>query len=1305
METSKSRSLHLHTLDSLCADLISARPVGVGKDDTPFTLDSKAARAVLNWYFSHKSKWAGRVMEADVDAIVDSAATTPNPIAQTAIASSGAARRYTLVSIQAHQFGGLHHPGTAAGRPADLVFNFDTGVTLFEGFNGCGKTSLLNAIIWTLTGEVLRPQRPPELASTEFACEIDGPEGASSSHTLSPVMPLPDPSFEKPAAAAMPVDTWVRLTFEDDTKAKHVVTRIQKRVGRSNAIVDDISGLDALGLDPVGARVGTTMPGLLPFIQVGSESKLGKAVAELTGMAPLVNLAAHAERAKKKIDGDLTKERKREIDGFDQSYSRSHHDLKESARVNPAIAFPKPILQASVDTSIEATLNEAVEHFEALKARGFADATLVLGTSFNPEDGKQRADLEKSIQPAIAAVGDLPSLPSTSRLGGLSKLTVDESQAARSRITQILDEADALVAMAADATRAGRIRLYTRVAGWIKEHPALVKHEDLCVVCGHDITEAVDPITGLPIKDHLKEAGINDTDFLGQTFAAWSKSVIQGLSHDLPPALAQELRVDLPGHPGNLVRTALIEELFEKPPFQETLGLLKVEFQATCDAAVKTFPAFEVTPLRVLGGGQKELSSLATALERLNKALAFSEWRNDNNASLTTFMQDVVGQKSAAGRETAPDSLLGRLSRLQAMVSGVEPMSQAITLCQRMKGDIDKRRVKEKRLAAYVVTSNALGECMKVGDLAQDQVEQLQKKLHKSAVTWRNRIYLSAFPTTSLDLVATKMSGDGELQLMVGGAGLAAPAQHVSNASALRASLVGFYLAYWEHLLKERGGLRLLLLDDPQELLDGDNREKLADSIKELNKANAQLVMTTHDSRFAASVAKRAQAVKVPLNHQYVHPATKARGTLYTSPSISKVQMAHDLYVSDIDAETSAQEYASECRVFIEGRIGDLFDDAAFPTASTLNFAPTLSDHLGRLRGLMRSGSNELFKSRLLADFCNHPALKDQAPALQLLNKAHHSSKTSIRPKEVSDVLKDLESVRRAAERLHEEFRLFRRREPLVPPVAELAPLEPNVVPSFRVFIQPSLAAFVRDAAVGDTQETEFEEISSDWFHDKAFFLLRSSTLGFAGPASSVAIVEADPSQIEDRSLVIARRGKDVFARRLLRPLDQDLVALAAETPDPRRSPQTLVMHENDVSLHRVVGMLFETPNAVPISKSEAVQIDGTGLLPKVRSAYKIKEESAVPLALPGQIALGGQQIDMTGFDAYIERYVALHLDDGQSIFKRVGDKLPDPLSHLRRFESIGGLGVADILAVGRPQAGFRTVVKAVQVLGVLYHQ
>ncbi len=50
------------------------------------------------------------------------------------------------------------------------------------------------------------------------------------------------------------------------------------------------------------------------------------------------------------------------------------------------------------------------------------------------------------------------------------------------------------------------------------------------------------------------------------------------------------------------------------------------------------------------------------------------------------------------------------------------------------------------------------------------------------------------------------MSVKGVIEIQVGSEHSKAPAQHVSNASALRASLVGFYLAYWEHVLKNRGG-------------------------------------------------------------------------------------------------------------------------------------------------------------------------------------------------------------------------------------------------------------------------------------------------------------------------------------------------------------------------------------------------------------------------------------------------------------------------------------------------------------------
>lgn len=504
-------------------------------------------------------------------------------------------------------------------------------------------------------------------------------------------------------------------------------------------------------------------------------------------------------------------------------------------------------------------------------------------------------------------------------------------------------------------------------------------------------------------------------------------------------------------------------------------------------------------------------------------------------------------------------------------------------------------------------------------------------------------------------------------------------------------------------MLKERGGLQLLLMDDPQELLDGDNRDRLADAAYDIFQANAQLVLTTHDTRFAMAVARRAQAKSVPLNHQYVHPATARRGTIFMTPSIAKVQHLLERFNSDHNDPVAAQDYLSECRVFLEGRMGDLFDERSYPAAATVNFAPTLGDHLSRLRGLVKSAPNELFKSSIITSFVNDPALKDGAPTLSLLNKSHHRDKATIRPKEVYDIKAELDRLRQGVERAHEQFRNFNRREPLAPVQNESAPINVGTVPLFRIPVVASLKAFVRDASYGDSQETELEEISSDWFRSKAFFYVRSNTLGFAGPQGSVAIVDVDAAAPGDRQLVIARVGKETYARRLLRPDKSEFVALAAETPDPRKSPPTQLLREQQVSLHPIAGMLFGGLANVPMSKAEAVQVLEVPQLLKVRTAYRIKEESAIPLALPGQVALGGAEISLDELDAHIDEYVALHLDDGTNLFKRVGRRLPSPLEKMRQFETIGGMGVADIFAIGGEHKGFKSVVSAVSIIGVLY--
>ena len=161
---------------------------------------------------------------------------------------------------------------------------------------------------------------------------------------------------------------------------------------------------------------------------------------------------------------------------------------------------------------------------------------------------------------------------------------------------------------------------------------------------------------------------------------------------------------------------------------------------------------------------------------------------------------------------------------------------------------------------------------------------------------------------------------------------------------------------------------------------------------------------------------------------------------------------------------------------------------------------------------------------------------------------------------------------------------------------------------------------------------------------------------------------------------------------------------MATETPDPRFGRPTLNFNAADVALHKVVGMLFHTdfkPSGT--GAGEAEQVDLGNLLKRIKSAYRVKEESAVPLALEDQIALGGEALDLANLDRWLDHYVAAHLSDGTTLFKRVGKSLSGELGHLRQFETIGGLGTSDVLAVGKRHPGLAQVESAVLILGVLY--
>jgi AAA domain len=1297
----ESRSLHLHTLDSLIADLISGRPVQTGAGER-FVLSDDRTRSALEWYRRKgQAGWTANVSAQHGEDLVNTLLQKPPELpALPARPANANSRRLRLKRLVAHRFAGLHKFGTPGSAPEDYVHEFTSPLTLFEGRNGSGKTSLLNAIIWALTGEMLRPQREPE-AAEDFVCWVAAANGGDehTAHKLSPLTPMPNVEQYRPDQAWVPADTWVELTFIDETGAELPMIRRSQSRSPQGKLKETPPDLSVLGIDPIAVRIGTIMPGLLPLIKVGSESELGRAVSQLTGLSALVDLADHARRAKANIDKEYVKAKTSERDRADRDYSTAKDDLEKILLAHPSLKPAQAVPQPSDDKGLEQTLDEITEHFEGAKAAAFESARDILGGRFDPANPALLSDLEKNTGRALERVSQPQDLASAARLSALRQLKPEQLGGAEIRIQDILAEAKALEALAQNPSTAARTRLYARVATWIAEHPDPQRRDDTCVVCGGNLEDALDPATGKLVKRHLHEAA-SDAALLSQTLGRWTENVQGDLMLNVPEALRAEMAADLPAHPCDLLRTAIVDELFAFDPFRGVLSDLKTQTASAFDDVVKNCAAL-ANPVEI--AFPNGCDTLGETLKRLDCAIRFARWQQGNDTLAREIVMRVLGRAPKEGEPSEKVTLTGKLLDLEATVKAAKPVSDALVQCGRLKQHLKARRAAETRLGEYAIASVALGNLAGLGQLADEQVDQLRKTLRKDAADWRSRIYLGAFPDTSHELIDTGMGRKGELDLVVQTGGVSAPAQHVTNASALRASLVAFFLAFWEYVLKERGGLMTLVLDDPQELLDDENRERLAAALSPLVDANAQLIVTSYDPRFCARVSRL--AIPGGIEHLEVHPATRQQPLVRTTPPLPVIEQRKARFEAARNAEEPARDFADGCRVFFEAKLGDMFDDPAHAAWAIANPDPTLATFVQRLRPLVKAGPQGMFSAHVFRRFVDHPAMADGSPVIVLMNKAHHGRRQEIRAADVAQCADDLSELLELVEQMYEECYRWRRRDAPKDQSATEAPpaLAPTPHPALNVLVCPDLAAFTQRAPSGESQEPP-ERLDAHLLDNTVAYYLRRPNFGFAAPIGSLAIVEAVPGPAADRRLVIARHGSAVYARRLVRG-DKGVIGLTAEVPDPRtRTPKTVILPEADVAIHQVIGIIFDHSITVARGQDEAVLVDAGDALKRIEIAFRVVDDSAVPLALEKQVVLGGSRIELDELERQKDALVALTLDDGSSVFKRVGAALPSEPAHLRQFESIGGLGSSQVLSVGKLHKGFRSVMNARSIIGVLYH-
>jgi hypothetical protein len=196
---------------------------------------------------------------------------------------------WRLVRIDAFGFGGLTIFG---GKPFDLYIG-GTNWCL-EGQNGSGKTSLVSAILWALTGKRIREHEGPidERGERENVLSDDGTKIGS----WPPLAAYPTTS----ADLAKPAEVWARLTFRSADGDTSVAYRRMVSSPFGDAQLEEkIDG--CLAAARRLAEIGILMPARLTKIGFGKSSlTLYEAVKQLTdsiSCQALRTAAAHSAPA------------------------------------------------------------------------------------------------------------------------------------------------------------------------------------------------------------------------------------------------------------------------------------------------------------------------------------------------------------------------------------------------------------------------------------------------------------------------------------------------------------------------------------------------------------------------------------------------------------------------------------------------------------------------------------------------------------------------------------------------------------------------------------------------------------------------------------------------------------------------------------------------------------------------------------------------------------------------------------------------------------------------------------------------
>jgi hypothetical protein len=1193
-------------------------------------------------------------------------------------------KSWRLDRIEAFGFGGLTNFG---GKTFDLHIGGDNWC--LEGQNGSGKTSLVSAILWALTGKRIREHEGPVEERGERE-DVESDDGTKLG-MWPPLAAYPVTI----ADLAKQAEVWVRLTFKAADGDTAIAYRRMVSPPLGNAQLED--QIDARLKSALRlAEIGILMPARLTKIGFGKNSlTLYEAVKQLTGLDQLSDIAEGCSA----FGAGNRKFMKYAKDQSIENYERKFADNIASAQQLAEefeFKLPTPIAlgEKDMDQTLKGAANLASEgagkHLETLKSE--IPATLDTATT----EGRN------IVKTAVASARGLvtqgaKAIPLFQTWKALTDAASDADFAA---LPTVLETAKASLKKGMEwhvrQTADSKLRLKALAA----QSFVPVKNADSdCPLC----TSPLDDEKKRALANELEELKSN-ANAAERKIADVCRNIQETVTAKVPVAIRNARTVIDKMDPAGAYADATREKFVTDEPFSNILTGLAASAGKLIDSQKGGLPHFSYAEFKPTEGEPEPVARLHREIYMLERLIALVEWWKTARVAFGDTWNTLIGKKQDDG--TFPvDSIEGKLAVLEQALGHARPLD-----------DLSKHLTNASAAATTWVQIDAVQKTRQAIKEALEPLKALRTlvaaETASSIAALSGAIDAICKRISLRERLAYKEAVIGRKEVSVTGSfspGMRIDAALVANTSWLRAILWSFVFAVREETLSAMGfnPLPLVVLDDPQSTFDPRNKRKWAQELVRCANLPAtellrsQLIVTTHERNF----------YQMLIDHEKFLAQQGLIGGVNKTSGVATVANGGELQRVYAEAkakndDSMARGYIRKVRIYCE-------DLVKFMLRSVSNQIPdmTLSQLREELKRLSKAHVAPFDRKAFEALI---GALNESQKAIQYINEPAHKDDESFGVAE-ADVVKEYWD-KTLLDKIHTAFGVFDTFE-LYTGEPRTFPWAKNIIPfpdGHKAKVKESemqqtgvAAAAKTDGRAGDGVLTLKEWAAGEKVvlpnHD--VYQLAAGTLDPVAGIGDLIIV-SNYATINPRNLVVAVSGSALLARRLNRPENHsEIVVLTGQAVDPYALPQPVIVQPN-TDFRKIVGTLF-TSHLLPVPpidpEREFIAVPDANILNKTLKdarLFKVEGRSAEPVALEGQFLITrGKPVKADAVASLDGRLVVGIDESGARYFKR--------LRYHGKFvvlESLNpdGFTAAEVLSLD-DTLGLPKITEALEVVGVLF--